>query len=269
LLWEWRNSDREVLRFTKPFLNKIVAEWKSPRSSGFERSLYSSTGTSLNLEATQFSRLDSDAAPVHKKLLAGATLDDGDRIIWAKFVKSMMFRQPENVREFREKAPGRLMQVLLAKHAGNSEVLQSPETSLHHEFGTDKTVAVKVLEDLNKNVSGPVNHLLLDSYWLCVRSSPNCNDFLLSDSPVIFCNKQVMNGGYVFLPISPRILFVADIKNSTFPIGQAALNPSIVRAINKEIVSTASFCVVSSNEAQRPFIDKYFGTKNRKGRMSN
>jgi Protein of unknown function (DUF4238) len=80
---------------------KVVPKRKHPQNTGYIKDLYRTNGVpeaiSQNLEMKLMGPLDTKAAAALRKLLAGTTLDLPERVAWARFLLSMLYRNRECV----------------------------------------------------------------------------------------------------------------------------------------------------------------------------
>ncbi len=102
-LAHWAGGDRCVCEM-RLIRGKVISKRKFPKNTGYLKDLYRIDGVSddiaHNLETRFFTPLDTKAARVMGKLLAGAPPQLGlkDRVNWARFLLSLIYRNREGVK---------------------------------------------------------------------------------------------------------------------------------------------------------------------------
>jgi hypothetical protein len=97
----WGGPARSVWAFFEPRPGEPISKPYAPKSVGYEDGLYVAADlvrhecTSDAIEAPFLRDIDTAAAPVHRKLLAGdVDLSDEERLAWARFLHALHERNP-------------------------------------------------------------------------------------------------------------------------------------------------------------------------------
>ncbi|KAK0363138.1 hypothetical protein LTR94_015999 [Friedmanniomyces endolithicus] len=107
LLEEWKTGG-ELLRYYRDWRGDVQCEPKSPKGVCFGRDLYKTEGFppehAQQMETIFMQWIDNAAANVHARLLRGEVdaLSDQECTEWARFVMSLIFRTPLDIRGLRE-----------------------------------------------------------------------------------------------------------------------------------------------------------------------
>jgi hypothetical protein len=99
-LSRWTGKDRQLCEM-KLIRGKLMAERRHPKGTGYIKDLYRTDGVpediSQDLEIKFMSPLDNGAAKARDKIASDQPLDAGDRIAWAQFMLSLLYRNREGV----------------------------------------------------------------------------------------------------------------------------------------------------------------------------
>lgn len=200
---------------------KLVEGETYPKSTGFERDLYSAPPTTPyehwapDIVETKFmSPLDNAASSVLEKLLAQPagmpSLDQADRQAWARFLRSLMERHPKTLRE-RDSAADQIAQSLVAEYKTrfSSASAQRAFEIFDHRVAAKNTVRTHMVQQIDEP---EFLSALTAQDWLTVET--NGVDFITSDQPLLENPglDDAVTGQTVYvvtLPLSPTRLFVS------------------------------------------------------------
>lgn len=184
-------------------------------------------------------------------------VDPEIRACWARFLISLVFRNPEEISKFK---------------LSGSHSLRQPDPVLQQDYESSKNEgdpalfedwleqndptyfereSVLMITDLMQHKN--VTNLIRMMQWRVINTSNVSRRLMTSDRPVVMTNGIGRYDGHVGIPISPTRLFVAFTCSSfadefcSMPIGK------IVRSVNEAVVGQAKkyvYAVDGANVAQ-------------------
>lgn len=139
-LSRWSGDDGKI-HVIRNINGKIVRSNHAPDYLGFEYFLYSyskdfDAADRAEIETKFFKPLDDAGAKIVSKMIAGDTMEKGDKILWTQFLTAMKVRTPENVEKIKTEGRRALVREM--------ESAQSEYETLKH--ATDPETAVEWLE---------------------------------------------------------------------------------------------------------------------------
>lgn len=264
-LKNWENN-KKIYRYFKNIKGQIIEDRKPSQSIGFKINLYTlNKGTFLPIHDAQiietefFKKLDSDCALILVKMMTDNginTLNNEERITWAKFIHALMERIPKEIdnkkvatnqigNEYLEDFPSEgLKNGLIIKDLGKE--IFTEEFLQNESFG----LLIRVIDDPHWN------HWFCNTFeWKLVALPDNASFFISSDNPII--KNYGMNSNATFsigLAISPNVLFLA------YERGFAMSDDLLVKLIllhNLEIIKQSDCFVFSKYSLDDKSIIKY------------
>lgn len=220
-LKNWENEHNTVYKYFKNTKGQIIENKKLTKSIGFKSNLYEfNKDTFFPLKDTQvletefFSRLDNDSALILKKIIKDMgvnKLSKNEKIIWAKFVHSLMERNPKEI-EFK-----RTTVIQLGEEYLNALLNEKIHKDLTiKEFGseiiTEQFLQNESLSLLIRIIDDPHwNQWFCDTFeWELVSIPENIPFLITSDNPII--RNYGMHSNKTFsigFAVSPNLLFLA------------------------------------------------------------
>jgi len=249
---------------------KVVSKRVGPRRTGFEEHLYSfpelPAEDAQHLESNFLQLVDSDAAIALERHLTMTAEPWPPRLMtaWSRFLMSLLVRHPDVMSEFRAAAKS-LWSKGRDETQLNYEKIRKPEDpETIEEYATTIDPLIEVKARLYLILSAFNNRLFFDHLnkmkWAVadLTASPHC--LLTSDRPLVLFNIGDPDG-FLFLPVSPRKLFVATNTIKILSEFSKGKPTEVVQRVNNVIVARARRYVYARDDWQKDFIKKTMSTK--------
>lgn len=260
----------KLCEFSTPFGSKIKPRFTSPRGAAFEIDLYALRGFPDDLrhqvETRFFQPIDDYAADIL------AMLEDRERTwqwtqesrsAWTRFLLGLILRHPDEIDNLRKRwdimfsAPNDYYEAKYAK----SRDADDPPTfadwlAVVPEVERERFLFEAYMETLDSEKIGTmINHMV----WNVAFTNNARFEFLTSDRPII---KTFLNDerAHIVLPIGPRALFVVAKNEKVVSDIQRYPSDNLVKEVNMRVVAQAKKYVYGTDDTQRSFVQKYFGT---------
>jgi hypothetical protein len=267
-LKQWAGPNGKLVEYTCKS-GKLISKPVGPRSTGFERDLYTfpelPPDARQYLEEVFFAYADQKASDALDNHLGVAALPWTSELVtaWSRFMTAIHFRHPDAMPELREAAK-KIWEASGGDYQARYEAVRKrtdPPTMDEYLPMRDPLLPVKM----------PVNLIMkgLDNEILCthlnqmryaiVDLSAAPHRLLTSDRPVQFFNLKEPNG-LVSMPIGPTKLFVAANEESTFDKLRRVPPRKVVSEVNTYVVSRARRFVWAQDRSQDRFIANKMGT---------
>lgn len=241
----WLGEDRKLEEFGRvPPTNQIRSRRRGTNSTGYEDDLYEIPGvteeTKHNIERIFMAAVDTTAAKARDMLMNGVIPEGKERHAWARFLMSLAMRGPEEIKEFKRKFAYDWIQPdteFEARYQG----VRKPDwpLTLIEYINLEGSVAAErraivILTDLIQHEN--VTRLFMCAMWWVLDTSKVQRPLMTSDHPVVMTNGLGREDGHFAVPIGPRRLFIAFMKQGfsqrfrSMPIGK------IVRLTNEAVI---------------------------------
>ncbi len=274
-LKNWNDADRHVACYKRAPTGAIVVDQVTPKSTGYERDLYTLEHLSEELrqaiEKDVTADVDNRAATALQKMVASrstATLTLDDRLGWAQFLVSLPIRNPEAVADIKETSTKSGME-----KAYEEAKKKFPDWAHGEEFRTEFE------ESVNED---PFTRFLSDNYGLMVISELMLNpqfqeiildmnwwvmDFAKASVSLITCDRPYMifrsirhPRCLIYLPIGPCLAFYAspDPSKETQLLRQNA--KSVAKEMNRWQAALAAKFIYAADRQHTPLIEKWLRT---------
>jgi Protein of unknown function (DUF4238) len=243
---------------------KVLPKRKYPQNTGCIKDLYRTDGVpeeiSQNLETKFMAPLDTKAARALNKISSGKPLDIEERVAWARFLLSMLYRNRECV-EFikahmadlwREATTALEADWILRRKPDEHRTLA--EATAARQPGAAEQSAANILSDIIGNHRAVPDIVKMN--WGKIDLSRSEIPLLTSDRPLSFVALSDPNA-YIALPIGPRDLFVAAFDDR-FSRPRTDVT-DIVWRMNKDVVSNGREFVWGADDSQIDFVRTYIG----------
>lgn len=257
LLKAWKDGDM-LLRYWRNRIGQIDCEPASPKSVCFERNLYKTVGFppehAQQMETLFMQVIDDAAARVHTLLLEGRLneLSDGQCSDWGRFVMSLWFRTPLDMRGLKE-AVG----ALVAPEGGKALLGIDRPADLPPDAVSALQMEIlrTVIDDAERGRS------FINMDWRVITTT-NRREFWVSDWPLDVPTSFAWLGdrsSYVTLPIAPNKLFVAAGSRSLVDRIAALPERELILRQNRSTVGHAQNFVGAKSPDAGDFIRQNFG----------
>ena len=244
----WQGADGKLEVFHRRTDGLIVSKRMHRKATGYAVDLYKLPGVSFadehKMESAFMAPIDDEAVHARDLLLGDITPAGGrTRNAWARFVLSLMLRNPEEVAAFKKSytdlilTPQREFQSKYAAIKREQDPALFEDWMVQYDATHVERSAMFAITTFIEHP--PVLRLLQRMHWMIIDTSSVKRRLMTSDRPVMLTQGMLQYAGHYALPISPTRLFLAA---TTVDFAQqfADLRPGkIVREINKLIVGQA------------------------------
>jgi hypothetical protein len=247
---------------------KVVANERYPGATGKLRDLYRTDGVpeanSQDLELNFMSPLDNDAAVSLDKFLAGHSLDPDNRVAWARFLLSLLYRNPECIELIKSHmtemwARGTdALEHDWATLRGPLDQMTFAEATAIHRPGAAQIDASNMLVDIIANERAVPD--IANMHWTRVGLSCSKYSLLTSDRPLVMPVGLAHPQCYIALPVGPRHVFVAAHDDRFSRLLPGADHNKIAKLMNRDVVRQARQYVWGADDSQLEFVRKHFAT---------
>jgi hypothetical protein len=263
------HPDRRVCCYSKPY-NEVKALRRYPTQVGYEIDLYTVSGLDRDaagcLERQFFKITDDQASKALDIIEKGRwiTMDNRTRSGWTRFVNSLLFRTPGEVRtSFRE----------VALHAAHAEREFERNYDTHRRPDDPPTFAefkAKSLPNaaaragirfIQRIIDDPQVGSFFNKLAWTVVDLTGSYTLITCDRPIVMTNGMAYPDSHLALPIGPRQIFIAS-KDPKF-VDKLPRHKSDVLAarINDRIASQARRFCIATDDTHLAFVAKRFGQR--------
>jgi Protein of unknown function (DUF4238) len=268
-LKQWAGKDGRLVEYSKPWADTVKPKRVYPRQTGFEDRLNELAGVPeparQHLETHFYAPVDSAAASVLNALKTGRRASNArERLAWARFMTSLMVRNPENIRA----AITRLNESIdrfdrateLRYQAARGP--EDPETYSDFIQQTDLrdelSRAAKEAVALVVNDGLVVNHLV-KMQWGALTLPFDGPPLLTSDRPQTVIKGLPDPECQVLLPLGLKMVFYA-VNNIELAHSFAALWPAeIAESMNDLVVRRAQKYVYAMSDRHLDYVQANMG----------
>jgi hypothetical protein len=267
ILKRWTINDGPLCEM-RLIRDKVLTNHRYPGATGKLRDLYRTDGVSeansQDVELHFMSPLDNDAAVSLDKFVAAQPLDASDRIAWARFVLSMLYRNPECVALIKSHmaevwAEGTdALEGDWAALRGPLDQMTLAEATEIRQPSAAEISASNMLVDVIANERAVPD--IANMHWTRVELSRSKYSLLTSDRPLVMPVGLGHRQCYIALPVGPRHLFVAAHDDRFSRLLPTADHTKIAKLMNKDVVRQARQYVWGQDDSQLEFVRKHFAT---------
>jgi hypothetical protein len=196
------------------------------------------------VETSFMQMVDDEAVVARGKLLNGPIPQDPSiRAVWARFVASLIIRNPEELGFFKQTyaedllAPNDYFQKRYEAAKGPDDPPTFEEWMVKHDATQPERAAIVTLTNLIANPG--LIKLFRTMHWTVIDISSVSRRLMTSDRPVAFTAGMVHYQGHWALPISPTKLFLAT---TTVGFAEDVLKipmGKLVRKVNEMVIGQA------------------------------
>lgn len=264
-LKQWAGEDGLICTMRKVPRGLSVLR-KSPKATGFKRNLYSIDNVASEqaqlFESVFLKLTDNDAHTALTKLLHDNTgWSRRFRSAWARFIMSLIFRNPEAVAVIRD-------HIVLMWHTALQDLRDHYDPTTHNGRTFEEYLRqhplphAEAADFLRATIDNPkIGADIVNMHWEVFRLDQSNQLLMTSDRPLDL--PPLGNpDAHMALPISPRHLFVAARKRDFFRRISDRSHSDIVKRMNEVVVSQARAYVWALSEAQSTFVARFISTEN-------
>jgi len=269
----WTGEDGRLCQFSRPHKD-IVSHRKHPAQTGYIERLYELPGLppekAQRIEQGFMQRLDSLAATALTMLENDnprITRESQPRSAWSRFIMSLLMRTPSDIAALKSGVAeewARRIPELEAKYAakrGPNDPATLEEYLAQRSSDDVEQWAMSLLPSLIDHTK--IGELLNNMRWLVRRIGSDAGEFLTSDRPIVMSWTLTERNAYLFLPISPKTVFVAVNDLETQRMIEERNPDEQVEAINRFVAGRAVKFVYARNDSVLEYVRQHMGTKPR------
>jgi hypothetical protein len=271
-LKRWCDKNGKLVEFSKPYGDIVKPKRVSPKQTGFTNRLYALEGLpeslSSQVEDEFFKPVDGRAAQVLAKIESNTSiLEAKDRVAWAQFLVSLVFRNPENVAATRL----RLSQSLTVttreaerrwrrvREAGFPKTLRE---AMEQALRNDPTrVSRQAIEIVAGNTSSEkIGNGIVRMLWGSIRMPVGVSGLFSSDRPLHWYGGLEDENCHILMPIGPKRIFWATKTAKMAAIIRSRPPDIIAQFINEQSARRARKFVYAMSDTKLAYIQKNMGT---------
>ncbi|WP_180608152.1 DUF4238 domain-containing protein [Agrobacterium vitis] len=217
----WLGADHKLEEFGRePYSGQIRSRRRGTNSTGYEHDLYTIPGaddaTKQNIERIFMGTVDKTAAAARDLLLRGVIPTGEMRHAWARFLMSMAMRTPEEIRRYKENLV-KLWKEPVGRYQDKYEEIRKagwPETLDEYFDVTDPNTAPRQAMLLATGLMqrDTVTQVLMGAMWWVFQTDKVRRPLMTSDHPFVMTNGLMRPDGHFAIPIGPRHLFIAFMR---------------------------------------------------------
>lgn len=265
-LSSWKRSDEKICAY-KWVGKNLKTVWISPKNTGYEHELYSIESSLSSeksfLESEFLSPLDSEAAPIYRKLVEAAewSLSEDERSRWVRFIMSLHTRDPETIQYMRDEGT-RALTYQISMHPDYERIMELGDPATLQEWvelNFSKAIPNFGISHLRELVNLPwVHKRILEMDWWTQELKETEMDLLISDRPMILKPRADLTNPkcLIILPLTPKIVFFAtsdlDVKQELQELDHRIL----LEKVNDWAVEQAVFKVWGNNSNRINFVSE-------------
>jgi len=250
-LRQWSGLDGQLCEH-KRIASKIAVHRTWPEGTGYKPDLYRINGVpdelAQEVETQYMKMLDTRAADALKKLVRGEgnSLKSTERAAWARFLVSLIFRNPEAVQTINTH--------MTEMWAAANESFLNPSF-----VGAGASeYAMKLLQEVIDSVR-PITDIKTMG-WRTISVAGAAVPLLTSDRPWVLSRPLDAPDAYVLIPISPSVLFLAEHTNMWSRRIRSVSPSRIVEIVNQDTIRSARTYVWGIDDRQLPLVETWIGT---------
>lgn len=269
----WESSTGKLTEFRKIAAKgevKVLTKPVSAQSTGYQKHLYSRETEvpgelDHSLESEQLKYLDEDASKVLRRVLAGdLAIEPEGRKNWARFLVALMMRAPEDIAAYR---------------ADFAHLWDKPAQELDDWYQSIRLPeAPKTLAELFRTIP---NHQreeqfvkaigsnfaqnramgLFDQLRWSIRQTNSAKlPLMTSDRPVVTNFRLGHPDGYLFMPLSPTVIFTAQVGRApALDVMRDGTDNEVMKFSNRAVVTQAQQYVWASTARHDAYVRKWIG----------
>jgi hypothetical protein len=264
----WEGADGKIEVFQRRSDGIIVSKRLHPKATGYAVDLYKLPGVEPEdehkMESAFMAPIDDEA--VHARdLLLGDITPAGIRTrnAWARFVLSLMLRNPEEVAQFKTSYADLIM-TPQAEFQAKYAAIRREDDPAKFEAWMLMNDATHVERSAMFAITTFIEHprvlkLFLSMHWMIIDTSSVERKLMTSDRPVMLTQGMLQYAGHYALPLSPTRLFLATTtvdfaeRFASLPVGR------VVREVNRMVVGQARKYVYAVDGLHLAFVRREMG----------
>ncbi|MGO4440314.1 DUF4238 domain-containing protein [Rhizobium sp. RAF56] len=266
----WLGADYKLQEFRRGYGDRIQTGRYGTLSTGYAENLYTLPGvteeTKQNVERFFMSFVDNAAVKARDMMLEDRIPKDPEiRHSWARFILSLVFRNPEELRKFKGDFSKRLLTPDTGFQARYEAYRSADDPETFEEWIVQRAPSHAERESVmamtrlveNKNVL----RLLRTMHWVVMDTSRVTRKLMTSDRPVVMTNGFVQYAGHYGIPIGPTRLFIAFTSVAFAEKFCALPEGKIVREVNDAVIGQARKYVYGLDKANLAEVRRRMGKR--------
>jgi hypothetical protein len=266
-LSRWLGKDNQLceMRFIR---GKVARRREYPQNTGCVKDLYRTDGVPLeksqDLETKFMTPLDTKAALALNKLATHVDLNADEQSAWARFLLSLLYRNPDSVKFLKTHMADLVHELTAAleahwaAHRKPDEHRSLAEATADRQPGYAEISAANIIKEIISDHRAEPD--IIKMHWTVINLTRSTVTLLTSDRPLVFGNLSDPNS-YISLPIGPQHLFIAAFDDRFEKWLLPKTNPTKVAwTSNKDVVSQAREFVWGVDDDQIDFVRTYISS---------
>jgi hypothetical protein len=266
----WLGPDHKLQEFRRGYGGRIQSGRYGTKSTGYAVDLYTLAGTTpetrQNVEKYFMGLVDNSAVRARDMMLEDEIpRDQSTRHSWARFLMSLVLRNPEEISKFKERFGADLMtpDAELQARYENQKSPDDPPTLEEWLQQSDPTYsersAIVAMTRLVENQN--VLRLIRGMEWRVIDTSGFTRRLMTSDRPIAMTNGLGRYDGHCALPLSPTKLFLActyvDFANGVC----STRTGKLIRSMNDAVIGQAKKYVYSLDRSSLAEVRRLMGKR--------
>jgi hypothetical protein len=273
-LKEWVGSQGRLCEYSRPH-RKVAFKWRDPHATGYKEGLYTVPGLPSDeaeyIEKTFMGMTDDGAAITHKILLGWndngvQKLTPDQRISWARFLYALALRTPEDIERQGKLFVEMLPEFIEEYRIGYASLRNSTNPTSFDEFKANYLANARNISPLTAFPGMLNSELVLTAIASMTFRTIRLKQlaplhFLTSDRPYIMTNGLKSQTDHIVLPISPKVLFIAEKGNAVYRDMMSFSARKLAVTVNAKLVEQAYKYVYAIDAQQLDFVERRLGKR--------
>jgi Protein of unknown function (DUF4238) len=273
-LKRWAGADGKLCEYSRPHGETTKGLRKAPKSTAFVRDLYTIPGAppeAAQFVEKRFMKLTDDWASRAVDVLLSrhwsetTEMDTRKRVGWARFLYSLVIRNPEYLIRIEKMAANSILEGLEESRAEYPLIRKENDPETFDEF-KEKYLSNPMNMSAQSLLPTLINstriiRAISDMRWSTCQFTDTDHSLLTSDRPVIMTNGLTAPGAHIAIPLSPSRLFFAVLQDDEKAYNEIRKRPLniLVKSVNERMALQARRYVYGRDDSQLRFVAKRLG----------
>jgi len=218
-------------------------------------------------ETLFLSPVDSQAAEAMRVMLdpaAAMAFTGTQKIMWARYMNSLLARMPEDIAKLKAHAPTEWVgsiRGLREKYLAHREATDPPtlDDYLAAPTGTFMSDVPFIVAEVILGHER-LQQVMANMHWAVLMTDEADHELLTSDRPLVHTQSLNARDSHLMLPIGPRRLFAAAHEREFINYLQSWGINALVKRVNEYVVGSADRYVFGTDDRQLRFVQNRMST---------